>query len=335
MIKLTKAEVRQFLLNKQGLLGKREFVGKSGVLDYIRQTGSIQFDPVDVCGTSPELVLQSRVADFRKEMLAELLYQDRKLMDFFDKNLCIFPVEDWQSFVQRYSKTSYHQLSRTVDIKQIEQMKTKIRQMIAQKGFVFAKDLRIFDDENVVWDWGAKSSLARATLELMYLKGELIIHHKSGRQKSYAFAKAHLPSEMLGENTFFEDTENYHRQLLLRRIGAVGLLWNRPSDAWLGIKNFKAEQRKMTFQVLLQEKALLEVQIENVATPFYMRKQDQIFLENLPEKTERMEFLAPLDSLLWDRKLILEIFDFDYKWEIYTPQAKRKYGGLCFASTLQ
>jgi uncharacterized protein YcaQ len=30
--------------------------------------------------------------------------------------------------------------------------------------------------------------------------------------------------------------------------------------------------------------------------------------------------------MLWDRKLIKEIFGFDYKWEIYTPQEQRKYG---------
>lgn len=29
---------------------------------------------------------------------------------------------------------------------------------------------------------------------------------------------------------------------------------------------------------------------------------------------------------MWDRKLIRALFDFDYKWEIYTPAAERKYG---------
>ncbi|HHW90287.1 MAG TPA: hypothetical protein GX745_05230 [Clostridiales bacterium] len=30
--------------------------------------------------------------------------------------------------------------------------------------------------------------------------------------------------------------------------------------------------------------------------------------------------------MLWDRKLIKALFDFDYKWEIYTPKERRKYG---------
>lgn len=34
--------------------------------------------------------------------------------------------------------------------------------------------------------------------------------------------------------------------------------------------------------------------------------------------------MAPLDNLLWDRKLIETLFDFSYTWKIYTPKAKRK-----------
>lgn len=40
----------------------------------------------------------------------------------------------------------------------------------------------------------------------------------------------------------------------------------------------------------------------------------------------RTEFMAPLDCLLWDRNLIQALFDFYYRWEIYTPAAQRRYG---------
>jgi uncharacterized protein YcaQ len=40
----------------------------------------------------------------------------------------------------------------------------------------------------------------------------------------------------------------------------------------------------------------------------------------------RCEFIAPLDSFIWDRKLIKALFGFEYTWEIYTPAVKRKYG---------
>ena len=95
---LTKSEARKFMLLKQGLSGEYRFIGKSGVLDFIRQAGCIQFDPIDVCGKNAELVLQSRVKGFTKDMPYELLYNDRKLLDYFDKNLSIIPVENWKYY---------------------------------------------------------------------------------------------------------------------------------------------------------------------------------------------------------------------------------------------
>jgi len=36
--------------------------------------------------------------------------------------------------------------------------------------------------------------------------------------------------------------------------------------------------------------------------------------------------IAPLDNLVWDRQMLRWLFDFHYSWEVYTPQAKRRYG---------
>ena len=40
----------------------------------------------------------------------------------------------------------------------------------------------------------------------------------------------------------------------------------------------------------------------------------------------RCEFIAPLDPFMWDKQLIKTLFDFEYGWEIYTPDVKRKFG---------
>ena len=40
----------------------------------------------------------------------------------------------------------------------------------------------------------------------------------------------------------------------------------------------------------------------------------------------RMELIAPLDPLMWDKALVQAIWDYQYSWEIYTPAEKRKYG---------
>ncbi len=120
MITLTNRQARQFILRKQGLLGTYRFQGKQGALQYVRQAGCIQFDPVDVCGKNAELVLQSRVKGFTKGMLYELLYEDRRLVDYPDKNLSIWPVEDWPYF-ERYRRAAREGGRRFEGLDQLEE----------------------------------------------------------------------------------------------------------------------------------------------------------------------------------------------------------------------
>ncbi|MDQ3879703.1 MAG: winged helix DNA-binding domain-containing protein, partial [Chloroflexota bacterium] len=39
-----------------------------------------------------------------------------------------------------------------------------------------------------------------------------------------------------------------------------------------------------------------------------------------------VSFVAPLDPLLWDRRQLREVFGFEYLWEVYVPEPKRRWG---------
>ena len=91
-----------------------------------------------------------------------------------------------------------------------------------------------------------------------------------------------------------------------------------------------AEQRRQTFSDLTASGAILPVHIEGVKTLFYYRSEDDPLMQDVlaerADRKPRLEFLAPLDPLLWDKALIAALWDFRYSWEIYTPADKRKYG---------
>ncbi len=321
-ITLTKQQARQFLLLKQGLLGEHRFAYKDGIVDYVRQVGCIQFDPIDVCGKNAELVLQSRIKGFQKKMLSELLYEERRLFDFFDKNLAIMELSDWP-YLKRI-REGYRQGGRVKE--EIDRIEEEIKAIIKDRGAVSSKEIGF--NEKVDWYWSS-TKLARAALESLYFRGDLVIHHKKGTNKYYCLAEEVLPKELLEmPDPNPEDLEHY-KWRVLRRISAIGLLWNRPSDAWLGIGNFRAQDRVDAFQGLLSEGRILPVRVEGCKELFYCLKEDEELLHRLSELSDlkpRTELIAPLDCMLWDRKLIKELFDFEYKWEIYTPEVQRKYG---------
>jgi uncharacterized protein YcaQ len=122
--------------------------------------------------------------------------------------------------------------------------------------------------------------------------------------------------------------EQYHDWHVLRRIGAVGLLWNKSGDAWLGIKEIKAKERSEAIERLLERKQVMEIQVEGIKYPLYMKSEYQSLLNIVLEQESKARgaILAPLDNMLWDRKLIKELFGFEYRWEVYKPAIQRKYG---------
>lgn len=322
MQRITKKQARTFLLTYQGLMGPYRFKKKQGVLDFIKQASCIQFDPIDVCGRNADLVLQSRVAHYQKEMLNELLYQDRRLIDYFDKNLAIYPVEDWPYFAPIRNRFLH-------DIRNkewIDSLKDQVKAEIKAKKVVSTKDLSYTD--HVDWYWRS-STASRVLLEGLFYQGEVGVHHKEGTIRYFSLIEDLIPLEIRTQPFPFKDPNDYLAFRLLRRIGAVGMLWNRPSDAFLGI-HFLSKERNELFNRVIQTKQILPVEVEGVEVPLYILSRDHDLFETLlqePKSTpKRVEFIAPLDNLLWDRKLIKQLFDFEYTWEIYKPQEQRQYG---------
>ena len=331
MLTITREQAKRFILCKQGLLGKHRFVGKQGAYQYVRQAGCIQFDPVDVCGKNAELTLQSRVKGFTKKMLADLLYKDRLLVDYSDKELSIWPQEDWPYFVGYRERSKAHGAS----FPGIPELEAQAIAHIRKHGPVSSDTLpiegKIFWHSSMHWsgNWGGLSQASRSVLEQLYTDGVLLIHHKSGSRKYYDLADNYFSPELLNAANPCEDEASFCAWRVKRRIGAVSLLWNRRSDAWLGI-DMNTVQREQAFEALERAGEIAAVQVEGIHAPFYLLNEDQSLMEAVLagaiDEKPRLEFLAPLDPMLWDRKLIEAIWDFHYSWEIYTTQEKRKYG---------
>ncbi len=331
MLTVTQDQARQFILIRQGLLGEHRFIGKNGAYQYVRQAGCIQFDPVDVCGRNAELTLQSRVKGFTKKMLEDLLYRDRLLVDYSDKELSIWPSEDWPYF-SAYRKMSMEHGRSFAGIPELEREAVAY---IRKHGPVSSDTLPIggtvFWYSSMHWsgNWHRDSLAARSVLEQLYTDGILLIHHKSGSRKYYDLAEKYLPADLLSAPNPCPDEASWLCWRVRRRIGAIGLLWNRRSDAWLGI-SMSTTQRDEAFGRMEKEGTVTAVQVDGIRFPLYMLNEDLPLMKSVisgqVSLKPRLEFLAPLDPMLWDRKLIEALWGYQYSWEIYTPSVKRKYG---------
>jgi len=324
MIDLTVRRARRFMLLKQGLLGGYKFSGKDGAVEFIRQAGCVQYDPIDICGRNADLTLQSRVRGYTREMLDELLYKDRLLIDYPDKNTSITLTEDWPYF-ERDRRAARR---RAEGYPELVELMQRVLAFIRDNGAACPDELKLDSDfrwrAHIVWSSG--KNLSASVMEQLYGAGELIIHHKNGARKYYDLAARHIPARLLNAGDPFRDDFERAKWIVWRRVGAVGLFWDHSSDA---IWRIGTDERNKIFSALSDEGKLVGVSVGGLNEKFYIRSEDINLIDhalNDPEPAPRCELLAPLDCFLWDRKLIKTIFGFDYKWEIYTPAVKRKYG---------
>ena len=113
---------------------------------------------------------------------------------------------------------------------------------------------KIFWHSSMHWsgNWHGTSPAARSVLEQLYTDGVLLIHHKSGSRKFYDLADKYFSRDLLEAENPCPDEESFRKWRIRRRIGAVGLLWNRRSDAFLGIE-MTADQREEAFEEMEAE----------------------------------------------------------------------------------
>ena len=295
-------------------------------MEFLRRVRCVQFDPIDIAGRNHELVLQARVADFSVPMLYEALYDDRELLDGFDKNMCIYCTEDWPYFKRSRETARRHLEGRSHPVVEAS---SRVRREIEERGPLSSGDLEM--EDAVRWPWGP-TRLARAALEGMYFWGELVIHHKTGVRKIYDLVERHIPRELLDMPEPNPSDEGYHDWRVHRRIGSVGILCNRGAEAWLGIEGTCSSARAQSIERLRGRGDILEVRVEGLDLPAYIRAQDYGTLESVLNRTgpdvdkPQAAAIAPLDNLLWDRRLARELFGFEYTWEVYVPPTKRRYG---------
>ncbi len=320
---ISQQTARRTLLAFQGLYPPRSWTGKRGAKTFLKKVRSIQFDPINVVGRNPDLVLQSRVKDFQPSVLDELLYQDRFLIDNWDKMASLSLVEDWPCFSHHRSRM---QEIFGVPSDVVMSLAPTVLDQIRQEGPQCSLDYHF--EEKTDWAWGP-TRVIRASLEGLFKIGKLGVHHRVNNRRYFDLIENLLPAEVLKISDPNQNLEAYQRWHVLRRISGLGLAHPNAGEQWGGMIGVKSPQRQRILQELVENGDLLEVEVEELPGEIFYLLQENKKLINRSKKGDPVQeaaLIAPLDNLLWDRKTLNRLFDFNYMWEVYKPKEKREYG---------
>ena len=319
---LTNRQARELLIRYHNLDGQDGFRGIDGAKAVMNRLGTIQYDPLNVVGRNAELVLQSRVRGFRPEMLQKLLYEERFLVDGYDKEMCIYTAKDFGSFAPQRAMHAADMRRWLTGRGQGEafDMLEDILAIIREKGSCALTDIPIGESKD--FGWGPRKP-SGAAIEYLFRMGRLCVADKKGTQRRFDLADRVLPEDCLRaperDETAFADW------YALRRLACVGLLWRRPGGAWQGYVVSGDRQRRAALERLAERGQVVPCRVEGRGETFYALP-EAVSMSDGCGGTRHARFLAPLDNLMWDRGMIEALFGFKYRWEVYTPVDKRQYG---------
>jgi uncharacterized protein YcaQ len=320
-------DARRFLVARHLLSPARAVEGGAdAVLQVFRRLGSVQFDPLSVAGRNHDLVLHARVADYDPAWTEELLYTRRELFEAYNKGLSLLPTSElpWYRVSWRLGAPRHEQ---GILAEQAE-VATKIIERIRTEGPL--STLAFERGPAVDW-WWAPTNVARAVLEAYAVSGVLGLSRREGNRRVYDLIERLFPAELLAHDVPVRDAL---RHKLLSRFRAHGLLGKSGSgELWIGTGKAMHDPRRPELpsrnelrDELLERGDIVPVTVEGIRGPRFVMPDELDLLAAPPEPASSVTFLAPLDPLMWDRQLLKPLYGFDYIWEVYVPEAKRRWG---------
>lgn len=313
---------RTLHLAAQGLLANpRRRASKADVLAAIRRMGVLQIDTIHVVARSPYLVLFSRLGDYAPVWLEELLAEGA-LFEYWAHEACFVPIEDYGLYRHRMLDPASMGWKYSMQWMQTHaQDIAAIKAHIQAGGPVQSRDFERKDGKGGGW-WEWKPE--KRHLEVLFTAGQLMVSKRINFQRVYDLAERVLPDWDDARDLLPADVV---QQLLVEKaVRALGVV----KASW--VPDYFRQKRgkyEAMLHALVEQGRLLPVRVEGWSADMFVHIDlaEHIAAANAGTfKSSAVTLLSPFDPVVWDRKRALELFDFDYRIECYTPQPKRKYG---------
>ena len=325
------ALARRLAVTRQWLAGQRPPDGAAGIMEVAGDLGYLQLDPISVVARSHQLVLWSRLGGYRLGELDRLLWEERRLFEYWSHGASIVPTDDYQLhhlLMRRYpsDRNAYNRRVRAW-LADNQALRRSILRQLRAGGPLPGKALE--DRAAVGWrsaGWTSGRNVERM-LDVLWAQGRIMVAGRAGQQRLWDLAARWLP-EWTPTGRLPE--REVVRRSAQRSLRALGVATARDID-----RHFTQGRYPGLAAVLAGLERAGRVERVRVAAdgaewpgPWYVHAEDLPLLERLQagEWRPRTSLLSPFDNLIIGRERTERLFGFRFRMEIYVPKAARRYG---------
>ena len=305
---ISNEQARKLALSAQGF--QNQF---SSLADVLATTQVFQLDSVNVFERAHLLPAFSRMGAYSLAEFENWAFAEPEVTEYWAHCAALITKEDWALFDFKRSRTlareDFQKLLKS-QAKLIDWVKAELRQNGPMTVSQFEHDQN--KRKGSWWGWSEVKQL----LEQLHDCGLLVSAGRAKFSRRYALPEhVELPAPTLSP-------EEQKLALIRKSIKALGVGTVEDITDYF---RFRGYETKPLLAQLIEAGEVIEVTVSGWDKPGYALATED--LEQGFEIGERqVRLLSPFDPVTWRRERALRLYDFDYKIEIYTPEAKRKYG---------
>lgn len=313
---LSAAETRAYLLSHLGLAKAEPKGDARTVRRILNARRAIQLDPLEPIAPNADLVLLARAPQAEIGALFDHAMPGHAF-EHFAKERCLLPASAFPYYRDQAVETPWWRTSERM--RRIpESLLADVLAEVEARGPLLASELADRGKVKPIdWaGWKGTSSAATMALEVLWTQCRVVVADRRGGKKRYD-----VPSRALKAVHGEPITEPFGRWAIRERAHAAGLLTRNAGPQW---SMLSAARNGTIVAELIEDETLVEVSVEN-SRARYLAPKVALEAKRAP-LDDRMRLLGPLDPLIWDRALVHAAFGFEYLWEVYKPEAQRRWG---------
>ena len=315
---ISAAEARRIALAAQGFDRERPATPDDArhYRRALHAVGVLQLDFVNVLVPAHFLILWSRLGGYNRQRLEKFLYGSREFTEQWAHEASIVRVSDWPLLEHRRQAWEPWRRDPLSTLDDPDAYLGDILEQVTRDGAVTANDLpeaKSLSRKNP-GDW--HRPVQRWALEHHFGRGLLGV-----RKRLTNFQRVYdLPHRLIDEShcNVSIDKHDAQREMLRQSAESLGIATLQDLADYYRMTSRDAVPR---VGELVEEGALFPVRVEGW--------KDQAYLSNtarFPRQISGASLLSPFDPLVWFRPRAERLFDFEYRIEIYVPEAKRRWG---------
>ncbi|MEL7090710.1 MAG: crosslink repair DNA glycosylase YcaQ family protein [Pseudomonadota bacterium] len=326
---LSNGAARRLFLDRHALSEAPQGPAKGAdLLDLITRLGFVQLDSINTVARAHDLILFARRPRYRPADLGRLYERDRALFEHWTHDASVIPVRFYPYWHLRRQRDADALRARWSEQRRAG-FETKFQEVvdhIRDHGPCCSADVGTDEARSSGgwWDWHP----SKTALEYLWRSGELAVTSRRGFRKYYDLTERVLDRTQIGNAPDTEETIDWCCREALARLGFA-----TPRELAQFWAHITLDEAKAWCAQALASRRIIEVQItaaDGEQRPAYAFPE----IENDPalttDPTPRLRVLSPFDPALRDRARAQRLFGFDYRIEIFVPEAKRQYGYYVF-----